>query len=312
VNVPTPDFPVHQNLNARLGISSGLRIREDLLYTNAKGEENKGMRKRADQALEKLQEPLRKILEQDEAVLYVTRAREKLGTLEQLFLGWHAMFASDTLLLIFTNRRLMQLRVKNNGNWNQGIRCARWGDVQEARVKGLGAKMLFLTYKDGSKESFWQIRGDDGKKVDLLVPALLAAGAGESTSAQGAVSLCPMCMASLTPEVYECNKCHQIFKTKSAMSTRAWLIPGGAYFYTGHWFLGLTAGFGELILLIITLVWLAVAAGMPDPFADANSPAATPVEAAIIAVIFLAIVLFSKWVGLTHGRRCVGRFMPAS
>lgn len=309
--MPTPDIPVHPNLSARLGTSSGLRIREDLLYTNAKGEENKGMRKRADQALEKLQEPLRKILEQDEAILYVTRAREKLSTLEQLFLGWHAMFASDSLLLVFTNRRLMQIRVKNNGNWNQGIRCARWGDVQEAKVKGFGAKMLVLTYKDGSKESFWQIRGDDGKKVDLLVPALMTAGSGESTSAQRAISLCPMCMATLTPEIYECNQCHQQFKTRSAMSTREWLIPGGAYFYTGHWFLGLMHGFAEAILLIITLVWLAVAAGMPDPFADAQNPPATPGEAVIIAVIFLGIVLFSKWVGLMHGRRCVTRFMPA-
>ncbi len=310
--MPIPDFPVHPNLSARLGTSSGLRIREDTAYTNAKGEENKGIRKRTDQALEKLQEPLRKILEQDEAILFVARARERLSTLEQLFLGWHAMFASDSLLLVLTNRRLMQIRVKGNGDWNQGIRVARWGDVQEAKVKGFGAKMLFLTYKDGKKDSFWQIRGDDGKKVDLLVPALLAAGVGESTSAQGAVSLCPMCMATLTPEVYECNKCHQVFKNKSTLASRAWLIPGGAYFYTGHWFLGVTAGLGEAIFIIGALIWILVAAGMPDPFADAQNPPATGGEAIILAAIFLAFVAFAKWVGLTHGRRSVGRFMPAS
>ncbi|HET7842112.1 MAG TPA: hypothetical protein VFM21_10925 [Terriglobia bacterium] len=310
--MPTPDYPVQPNQSARIGSSSGLRIREDSAYTNAKGEENKGIHKRTDEALAKLQEPLSKILEPDEAIFYVARAREKLSTLEQLFLGWHAVFASDSLLLVLTNRRLIQIRVKGNGNWNQGIRVARWGDIQEAKVKGLGGKMIFLTYKNGTKEAFWQIRGDDGKKVDLLVPTLLQAGTGESTSAQGAVSLCPMCMASLTPEVYECNKCHQVFKNKSAMSTRAWLIPGGAYFYTGHWFLGITGGLGEAILLIFALVWLAVAAGMPDPFADAQNPAATSAQAAIIAVIFLAFVALAKWVGLTHGRRSVARYMPAS
>lgn len=310
--MPTPDFPVHPNQSARIGNSSGLRVREDSAYSNAKGEENKGIHKRTDQALEKLQETLRKVVEPDEAILYVARARERLSTLEQLFLGWHAIFASDSLLLVFTNRRLLQIRVKGNGNWNQGIRCARWGDIQEAKVKGLGAKMLFLTYKDGKKESFWQIRGDDGKKVDLLVPALLAAGTGESTSAQGAVSLCPMCMAPLTPEVYECNKCHQVFKNKSTLATRAWLIPGGAYFYTGHWFLGITAGLGESIFLLGGLLWILVAVGMPDPTADASSPAATGGQAIILAAIFLAFVALAKWVGLTHGRRTVGRFIPAS
>ncbi len=309
--MPTPDYPVQPNQSARIGSSSGLRIREDSAYTNAKGEENKGIHKRTDEALAKLQETLSKILEPDEAILYVARAREKLSTLEQLFLGWHAMFASDSLLLILTNRRLIQIRVKNNGNWNQGIRVARWGDVQEAKVKGFGAKMIFLTYKNGAKEAFWQIRGDDGKKVDLLVPTLLRASSGESTSAQGAVSLCPMCMAPLTPEVYECNKCHQAFKNKSSMTSRAWLIPGGAYFYTGHWFLGITAGIGEGIFLLGTLMWLLVAAGMPDPTADAQSPAATAGQAFFLALIFFAFVALAKWVGLAHGKRSVARFMPA-
>jgi hypothetical protein len=309
--VPAPDFPIHPNQSARFVTSSSLRVREDSAYTNAKGEENKGIHKRADESLAKLDEVLRKVLEPEEAILYVVRARERLSTLEQLFLGWHAVFASDSTLLVFTNRRLLQVRVKGNGQWNQGIRSVRWGDLQEAKVKGLTAKMLNLTYKDGKKESFWQIRGDDGKKVALLVPALLTAGAGESTSAQGAVSLCPSCFQPLTPEVYECNHCHQAFKDKASLTTRGWLIPGGAYFYTGHIFLGVTAFITEAILLVLAAVWIAVALGMADPYADATTPPSTPGEAMFLAGFMLALVAFMKFVGMTHGRRAVGKFILA-
>jgi hypothetical protein len=311
--VPAPDFPIQANQSARFVTSSGLRVREDTVYTNAKGEENQGIHKRADEALAKLQETLRKVLEPDEAILYVARARERLSVLEQLFLGWHAIFASDSILLIFTNRRLLQARVKSNGQWNQGIRSARWGDIKEAKVKGLSAKMLYLTYQDGKKESFWQIRGDDGKKVELLIKTLMPASTGETTSAQGAVSLCPSCLRPLTPDVFECAQCHQAFKDKSTMVRRAWLIPGGAYFYTGHIFLGVTAFIGEAFLLIVAAVWLAVGLlGMADPFADSSSPPSTPGEALFFAVFILALVALMKFVGLTHGRRAVGHFIPTA
>jgi hypothetical protein len=308
--MPTPDFPIHSTQSARFVTSSGLRVREDSAYTNAKGEENKGIHKRTDGAIEKLQETLRKILEPDEAILYMARAREKLSAVEQLFLGWHAIFASDQLLLVFTNRRLLQLRVKRDGKWAQGARFARWGDIKEAKVKGLGGKMVFLTYQDGRKESFWQIRGDDGKNVELLIKTVMPLSSGESSSAQGAVSLCPSCLKPLTAEVYECPQCHQAFKDKSTLSRRAWLIPGGAYFYAGHTFLGITGFIGESIILILAAIWIAVAVGMPDPYADSQTPASTPVEAAILAAFMLGLVALMKFVGLKSGRRAVEKFIP--
>jgi hypothetical protein len=310
--MPTPDYPIHTNQNARLGASSGLRLREDTAYTNAKGEENKGIHKRTDESLEKMQETLRKVLEPDEAILYVARARERLSLVEQFFLGWHAVFASDSILLVLTNRRLLQFRVNSKGKWAQGVRGVRWGDLKEAKVKGLSGKMLYLTYLDGKKESFWQIRGDDGKKMKLIVETLLPTATGENTSAQGGVSLCPSCFAPLTPEIYECNRCHQIFKNKATLNQRAYLIPGGAYFYTGHWFLGVTAFLGETVLLVLTAVWILVALGMTDPFSDSTNPPTSPGEAIFLATFVLAFVAFSKFVGLTHGRRAVEKFMPAS
>lgn len=312
MSVPTPDYPIHSNQSARIGTNSGLRLREDTAYTNAKGEENKGIHKRTDQSLEKMQETLRRVLEPDEAILYVARARERLSLVEQFFLGWHAVFASDSILLVLTNRRLLQFRVDSSGKWGQGVKGVRWGDLKEAKVKGLSGKMLYLTYLDGKKESFWQIRGDDGKKIELIVQTFLPAAAGESTSAQGGVSMCPSCFAPLTPEVYECNRCHQVFKNKSTLNQRAYLIPGGAYFYTGHRFLGVTAFLGESILLVMTAVWILVALGMPDPFSDSSNPPATPGEAFFLAAIFLAFIAFTKFVGLTHGRRAVEKFIPAS
>jgi hypothetical protein len=310
--VPTPDFPIHPNQSARFTAASSLRVREDVFYTNAKGEENEGIRKRNDQALEKLQETLRKVLEPEEVTLYVARAREKLSTLEQLLLGWHAIFASDSLLLVFTNRRLLLFHVKGNGEWCRGTRVVRWGDIQEAKVKGLGGKMIFLTYRNGIKESFWQLRGDDGKKAELLVQTLLPAATGESSSAQGAVCLCPSCFKPLTPEVFECPQCHQVFKNTSALTRRGWLIPGGAYFYTGRLFLGITGLISEVIFLVLAAAFLLMAMAGPGATTDPQNPPPTSGEALVFAAIMLGFFALLKLVGLKNGRRAVERFIPAS
>ena len=61
--MPSADLPVHPNQLPRLVSRSGVRLREDTLYTDQKGEEKKRFRERADNALDKLEEPLRKMLE---------------------------------------------------------------------------------------------------------------------------------------------------------------------------------------------------------------------------------------------------------
>ncbi|MFQ5664314.1 MAG: tetratricopeptide repeat protein [Terriglobia bacterium] len=189
--MPAADFPVHPDQIPRLGSGVGVRLREDTIYTDHEGKEKKGIRKRTEKVLAKLQEPLRKVLEPHEAILYVSGPHWRASAFEQL---------------VFTNRRLLFFLVKRDGSWTRSLRSVRWGDLAEAKVKWLGPT-LRLKYLNGKKEPYEGLRQDDAKKIKVLLAVLLPASAGEATPAQAVASHCPDCLAALTPEVYQCSQC---------------------------------------------------------------------------------------------------------
>jgi hypothetical protein len=164
--VPSTQIPVHANQSVRLASHFGAVVREDVAFANHKGAEKRGIRKRAEQALEKLQEPLRKFLEPDEVVLYLARGQIMPSGVEQLFLGWHAYYLAPAMLVL-TNRRLWHIFVARDGKWRRSLRCARWGDVEEAKVKGLLSAKLHLKYRDGKKKFSGKCAGRMRKKSDF-------------------------------------------------------------------------------------------------------------------------------------------------
>jgi hypothetical protein len=113
-------IPIHPEVFPRLIPRDGLQVREDSLYTNHKGEEKSGIRKRVDKALKLLGEALQKVLEPQEVILYIAAARREAGALEQLTMGWAAAQAVTMTTLVFTNQRLLAFRVKRDG------RLAQW------------------------------------------------------------------------------------------------------------------------------------------------------------------------------------------
>jgi hypothetical protein len=304
------DLLVHSEQSRRLTSLHGVRVREDTLYSNHRGEEKKGIRQRAEKAIEKLQEVFRKALGPEEAVLYVARCQAPVSTLDQLTLGWYIYYVTGTLL-VFTNRRLLHFDVKRNGDWKQTLRTVSWGDVEEARAKGWLGAVLELKYRNGKKEKYWNLRREDAKKINILLSAIKSAGARETRPSQTMVSLCPSCLAELIPAVYRCAQCGVVFKDEKTMLRRSLLIPGGGYFYTGHWFLG----FGDLLLEAYLLVLLVVVLGFALGFLEDTS--ANPAEPSLaggeawIAVAFVAVILvLEKLLTIHHCRRFVREFIP--
>ena len=192
----SPDFRVHPEAPPRLGTLQGLPVREDTVFTNDKGREKKGIRNRAEKIFAKLGEEIRRVLAPDEAVLYVARCQAPVSTFEQTTLGWYIYYITATVV-VFTNRRLLHFGVKRNGEWNKVLRSASWGDVEDVKIKGWLSKTLELKYRTGKKEKYWNISRDDSNKLKVLLDALFAAGARESSPAQTMVSLCPSCRAEL-------------------------------------------------------------------------------------------------------------------
>jgi len=103
---------VHEDRAPQLTTHTGLRFREDVLYSDAKGKERNWIRNRADLALERLKDILGRLLEPDEAVLYVANAHVLQSLFAQAFVaGWHSYLRGA--LLVFTNRRLLVFRTRS-------------------------------------------------------------------------------------------------------------------------------------------------------------------------------------------------------
>ena len=288
-----PDKPAHTEL------LEGLRLRTDTLYTNHKGKESRGTRNRAQKALNKLSAHLAKVLQPDEAILYVARAQAPAGVFEQLTFGWYIYYITGTVL-VFTNRRLLHFLVTRDGTWKKGLRSVYWGDVAEARAKGWLNRILRLKYRSGKKETYWGLSRADIKKMRLMLGALVPGNASEGTAASEMVSLCPSCSGALVPKTYQCGQCHLRFKDEGSSLRLSLLIPGGGYFYTGHWFLGILDFIVEGLLLVVfldLLVSFLIAPGDEHLW--------------ITAITVGSLLAIEKALTVHHARRFVREFIPA-
>jgi len=296
-----PSTPLHAEVFPRLLPREGLQVREDILYTNHKGEEKKGIRKGAEKILGQLGDALQKILEPNEVILYVAAARREAGLLEQMTMGYAVANVVTMTTLVFTNLRLLHFRVKRDGRWNRSLRSLHWGDVATAKVSGWLNGQLQLTCRNGTKEKYWGLSSDDRRKIQVLVDALLPASQGDASGAQSMRSLCPQCRAPLTAGNYSCMGCGLGFKDESSLLWRA-LIPGGVYFYTGHPVLAAFVILGELYILLLIVLSLAAS----------SDPEIGPEGAIGAALIFAFLLLVEKLITIYHGRKFLREFIPAS
>jgi len=308
--VPTTDLPIHAAQLPRLLSGNGIRIREDVLYTNAKGEPDDRSRKRNEEALASLRDILPNLLEPNEAVLYVIKScQAPLGTLEQLFLGWYAYRVTATRL-VFTNLRLLHFGMDSGKKWNRTLKSVRWGDVTDAKVKGWINRLLELRYADRTKERYWRLPKKDGKKAQAILVAVLPLSRGEATSAQGFQSICPDCRATLMTGKYQCVSC--VLKFKDEKTLRRWtiLIPGGGYLYAGMTSLGVLALVTEGLLTIGVILSLLVVVGLMAPGTAENGQPLQRSEFWGGALVLAILVALNKGLEYIHSRRVIRSFLP--
>lgn len=301
---------IHETQIPKQVSANGISIREDTLYTNAKGEADERSRKRAEEALSSLSEVLPSLLEPNEAVLYVVKScQAPVGVLEQLLLGWYIYRVTATRL-VFTNLRLLHFGLVSEKKWDRTLKSARWGDVLEAKTKGWLNRLLKLKYANGKREQYWRLRRKDSQKVKVILDGVMPLSRAETTPAQGMQSLCPNCRATLTPRTYQCLSCGLKFKDEKTLLRRTLLIPGGGYLYSGFTLLGgitfLTEGAFTLALIYYVLMALGIAA--PE-----TSPNGRPTQTGIFwgAAGFFAVILgLNKALEYVHSRRVIQKFLP--
>lgn len=303
------DLAIYETHMPRLVSANGISVREDVLYTDAKGEPDERSKKRAEDALADLRDILPALLEPKETILFVIKScQAPMGVLEQLFLGWYVYRVTATRL-VFTNLRLLHFGVAGGGKWNRTLKSVRWGDVAEGKVKGWLNRMLVIACTNRKKEKYWRLRRKDSQKAKGVVNAVLPASRGETTSAQGFQSLCPECRAPLTAGNYQCTACGLKFKDEKTLLWRTLLIPGGGYLYAGMTFLGVL-GFVEGVLMLGLIFSLLLALGVVAP---GTAEGGGPVQAEEFwgATVFLAIlVALYKGLEYIHCRRVIQNFTP--
>ena len=297
--MPPADLRIHDNQLPQITSVNGISVRNDVLYSNAKGEVNARIQKRNEKSVQKLQPALLRMLLPGETVLFVMRARSPLSIVEQITAAsWTAALAACAIVI--TNKRILFFLVKRDGSWKESIRAVQWGDIEEIKSKGLLIRYVSFKFKNRSKVTYTNFGRTDAKKFAALAAVLIPAASGELSSTQGMVQLCPDCRNVLTPGQYSCSACGLIFKNEKTMVTRSILLPAGGYFYTGHPVIAIIPAIFEGLLVLDILFLL---------FAGLSSPKAGPE----IRVALFALALFwalETAITILHCRRYIRDFIP--
>jgi hypothetical protein len=299
---------VHDGVFPEVINESGLLLRKDVLGRDFNGRSSKRIAKRTSALTRKLQSVLTKFLEPGEELLYIARVQRHANILIQYTMFWHIYYASATVL-VFTNRRLLHLRVKSNNRWRRGARACTWADIESAIVKGSLNRVLQLKFKSGSKYRYWRISRPDALNIKKLLPLLLKAGEGTPARSKALVSLCPDCKGELPVAAQKCPACGLRFKIKRTMYWLS-LIPAAAYIYTRNWFLALidlyAQTYGYILLVAATYTVLGATLGWHD--AKGNTILMTDG----VALLAAGVIIFGLDVLITihHNNYFIEDFIP--
>jgi precorrin-6B methylase 1 len=81
--MPSGDLQIYPTSTPRRVDWNGFSVREDVLYTDAKGRDKSKLRKRAKEAFDDLDVVLRRVLEPNETIFYIAPAQVMPGALAQ-------------------------------------------------------------------------------------------------------------------------------------------------------------------------------------------------------------------------------------
>lgn len=264
------DIQIYPSIPARRVDRNGISVREDVLYSDPKGREKPKFRKRAEKSLDSVTEVLRRVLEPGETIFYIASAQVMPGAVAQFFGGgWHA-YSLPRTMFIATDRRIIALRLRKklaSWNWNQGIQGVRWGDLSALKTGGLISRTLTLAFRNGGKRDYWRFESGDMKKLAQIFEAMKAQAVSETSAAGAMQSLCPKCLAALSPQHYKCASCGTEFKDEKTLWQRGLMIPGGASLYVGANGLGVLRGIFEALItlsIILSVIRLIGSAGNHD------------------------------------------------
>ncbi|MBN2130358.1 MAG: hypothetical protein JW741_12720 [Sedimentisphaerales bacterium] len=269
----------------------GLPVDADVLFSDKDGVRRKSVQNKKLKLLQKLAF-LRKFLAPDERIVFVTTGCSPFSAVEQMTIGHAWVYLIKRALFVFTNKRILHVPTTMSYEYRGSLAQILYQDCRAQYVKG---SAFFVECHSGKKEKFYGIPRADRAMIRRL--NIEAGEFGPRSARPERNFLCPQCASVLTPEQYACPSCNLEFKNKAEALKYSLLAPGGGYFYTRHWGLGILDAMAESYLLLLTAVaFLAAALGDPE---------------ALPAVVILSVILgFEKLITVYHSNHFIAEFLP--
>jgi hypothetical protein len=269
----------------------GLPIDRETLFSNYKKVYKKRIENRQRKLIVKL--PFLKLfLKQGEKILQVSTGYSPITSLAQFATGFLFVYLKRSLF-VFTNHRIFHVPTTPNYKFKNAIAQIRYDGCRSITLK---RGTLVVQYeKSGKLEKFRALALSERRKIRALLKSrpLL----GTKTKLGERFHLCPQCTHPLSAGKYVCESCQLKFKNKIAAYIIAILLPGGGYFYTRYYLIGLLNAIVEIFLLAYIAVVL--------------EDVANKVEGSMLYLTLLgAVFLFVKIISVIHSTHFIEEFIP--
>ncbi|MGD9055732.1 MAG: hypothetical protein PVJ41_01420 [Desulfobacterales bacterium] len=228
----------------------GLPVDRDTLFSNHQEIYKKRVEKRQRKLIVKLSF-LKPFLKKGEKILLSTSGYSPINSLSQYATGFFFVYLKRSLF-VFTNYRIFHVPTTPIYKFKQSISQILYADCQSIALKGGTLSVQYAN--NGITEKFKAIGLPERKKIKALMKRMPLSGTQSQLGRRS--HLCPRCTTLLESGKYTCSACQLKFKNKIAAFILAILFPGGGYFYTRHYFIGLLTAIVEISLMgYFYLLW---------------------------------------------------------
>jgi hypothetical protein len=269
----------------------GMPVDRDILFSNHKKIYKKRIEKRQRKLIVKLSF-LKPFLKTGEKILLVSTGYSPIASLAQYVTGFLFVYLKRSLF-VFTNHRIFHVPTTPSYKFKQSLSQIFYAGCQSIELKG--GTLVVQYIKSGKIEKFKAIALSERKKIRELLKQRPVSGTKSQVGER--FHLCPQCTRSLTVAKYVCESCGLKFKNKILVYILAILFPGGGYFYTRHYLLGLLNAIVEIFLLLY------IAVTVEDVL---NKVEGSLAYLLVLGAIFVAV----KIISVIHSTHFIEEFIP--
>ena len=269
----------------------GLPVDRETLFSNHKKIYKKRIENRQRNFIVKLPF-LKPFLKTGEKILLVSTGYSPIAFLAQYVTGFLFVYLKRSLF-VFTNHRIFHVPTTPNYKFRQSLSQIYYAGCQSLELKG--GTLVVQYAKSGKIEKFKAMALSERKKIRALLKQKPFSGTKSQVGER--FHLCPQCTRLLTAAKYVCESCGLKFKNKIFAYILAILFPGGGYFYTRNYLIGLLDAVVEIFLLVyIAVILQDVLNGVEGKMG----------KMLVIGAIFAAV----KIISVIHSTHFVNEFIP--